>query len=88
MRGKATKQMVPHVKKKPLINQHHRFPRAQGGENWRPEINVVTVLLTQHRAWHTLFEGTLTPHDIAAIINTVWLDPRYKFVVERTDVED
>ena len=81
MKGKK-KELVPHQRKQPRMSIHHRFPRAQGGENWRPNINQERVPLTQHKAWHTLFDGTLTPYDIAAIINAIWLDPCYRFRVE------
>lgn len=82
MRGKK-KEMVPHVRKQPRMSIHHRRPRAQDGQHWKPEINQVKVPLTQHRAWHTLFDGTLSPHDICAIINAIWLDPRYEVIVRR-----
>lgn len=88
MKGKPKKTIVPHKRKAPVMDNHHRFPRAQGGENWRPEINVVRVNKKQHQAWHTLFDGTLTPHDICAIINAIWLDPCYRFRVEEIPGEE
>jgi len=75
---KAKKQMVPHIKKQPEMSIHHRTPVAQGGRGG----TTVRVTKKQHDAWHTLFDGTLTPHDICAIINAIWLDDRYYFEVK------
>lgn len=83
MARKGKGQMVPHTRKKPRMSIHHRRPRAQNGRNWKPEINQVRVRLTHHRAWHTLFDGTLLPKDIATIINTIWIDPRWELVARR-----
>lgn len=78
-KGNVTKALVPHVRKKPRMSTHHRTPRAQGGSQGP----TVQVTQTQHRAWHTLFDGTLLPEDICAIINALWLDDRYYFVCRR-----
>lgn len=83
MTRKGKKTMVPHQRKQPRMSIHHRKPRAQDGKHWKPEINQIKVPLTQHRAWHTLFDGTLTVFQICAIINTVWLDPEWKLVPRR-----
>jgi len=61
--------------RKPSI--HHRVPRCQNGGN-DTTIEVPTFL---HRSWHNLFSGELTPYDIAKLINMIWLDPRYEFIV-------
>ena len=76
---KRKKTMVPHTKLQPEMSTHHRIPVAQGGRHGP----VSRVTKKRHQAWHTLFDGTLKPEDIAAIINTIWLDPRYYFEVKR-----
>jgi hypothetical protein len=61
-------------------HKHHRRPRSQGGGN-EPE-NISVVNRDKHDAWHFLFKN-YNPEQIAIIINNVWLDPRYKFVVKK-----
>lgn len=61
--------------------KHHRRPQAQGGGDETENISLVSE--KQHRSWHTLFDGNMTPEDIASKINEVWLDPHYRFVVRR-----
>jgi len=79
------KKMVPHVREQPKMEIHHRRPVAQGGRHWEPETNQVQIRQNQHRAWHTLFQGDMTPDDIACVINHLFLDPRFYFVVRYTD---
>lgn len=61
-------------------HKHHRKPRSLGGNN--SERNISKVNRDKHDAWHLLFRN-YNPHQIATIINNVWLDPDYKFVVEK-----
>ncbi len=58
---------------------HHRRPTSLKGSS-KPE-NMSHVRASHHQSWHTLF-GNKTPYEIAAIINTTWLDPEFLFVVE------
>jgi hypothetical protein len=60
-------------------NWHHRKPLSLGGTS--KAINLSHVRVSHHLAWHVLFENK-TPIEIAAIINTVWLDPDFYLVVE------
>ena len=62
------------------LNVHHRKPRSLGGTDKRE--NLSTVYVNEHVAWHKLF-GNNDVTTIARIINTVWLDPDYEFVVRR-----
>lgn len=66
--------------KKAHCSWHHRRPRSLQGTD-SPE-NLVQVSDTKHSAWHTLFSNH-TPQEIADIINAVWLDPEFVFLVER-----
>lgn len=64
---------------------HHRKPLSIGGENRIYNLSLVTR--KQHEAWHLLFENK-NAHDIAQIINEVWLDTEYYFMcVERKKVK-
>lgn len=58
-------------------SRHHRLPRSRGGES--DERNISFVERDNHRAWHKLFENKTAP-EIADIINSVWLDPDFKFI--------
>jgi len=60
---------------------HHRRSRFLGGDNSEENISIVTDV--KHRAWHILFSGERTIDSIADELNDVWIDPRYKLVVER-----
>lgn len=64
---------------KPLT-RHHRKCRSNGGQT--NDRNVVHVEQSKHQAWHTLF-CNYHPEKIAHIINHVWLDPEFEFVVRR-----
>jgi hypothetical protein len=59
-------------------SKHHRRPRSLGGSDHSRNISRVSV--TQHQAWHTLFQN-YPPEKIAQIITDVWLDPDYEIVV-------
>ena len=59
-------------------SRHHRRPRSNGGV--RSKRNISTVSSKQHQAWHTLF-ANYTPKTIAEIINAIWIDPDFEFIV-------
>lgn len=61
-------------------SRHHRRPKSRGG-NGKPR-NISHVCAKQHEAWHRLF-GNMSPHQIATVINQVWLDPDFVFLVKR-----
>ena len=66
-------------------NRHHKKPRSRGGKRYvNGHHNIVKVSVVKHRAWHTLFEN-LTPQEICAIINQIWLDPDHKFVCTKRE---
>ena len=58
-------------------DRHHRRPRSQGGGD--TEDNISDVRHGDHVAWHRLFKN-FGPTAIAAIINSTWLDPAWRFV--------
>lgn len=62
-----------------MTSRHHRRPRSRGGDSSRR--NIVRVPADKHAAWHLLFVN-LSPHEIAAQINAVWLDPDFYFTVQ------
>jgi hypothetical protein len=70
-------------KYEPRDKHHRRCKSRQGSDD---NSNISSVPQHYHRAWHLLFEN-LTPHNIAEIINTVWIDPRYRLVVVRSKNE-
>ncbi len=77
--GKRLKAKRNRVKgKTPEKDKHHRKPRSLGGTDDQSNLSLVSKVL--HQAWHLLF-GNKNPFQIARIINRVWLDPKYKFVV-------
>ncbi len=59
------------------IDRHHRQPRSLGGPDTSD--NISEVPHKNHVAWHRLFANN-TPIVIAAIINSTWLDPAWRFV--------
>jgi hypothetical protein len=68
-------------KRKVAMNVHHRKPRSIGGsDSW---YNKVRVKVSEHNAWHHLFQNW----DVETIIdriNSIWIDPDYELVlVER-----
>ena len=63
-----------------VFSRHHRLPRSIGGTDDERNISLVPRYL--HEAWHSLFSNH-SSETIAAIINERWLDPDYRFVVER-----
>jgi hypothetical protein len=60
------------------LTRHHRRPRRHKGKT-EPR-NISAVRRKDHEAWHLLFNHQ-EPEVIAKMINDVWLDPDYKFVV-------
>jgi hypothetical protein len=66
--------------KKVHTSRHHRKPRSLGGKHG--EENISLVCSRKHEAWHLLFSNH-TPEHIAIIINNVWLDPHYEFIVRK-----
>jgi hypothetical protein len=58
--------------------RHHRRPRSRGG-NSKPS-NISYVCAEQHKAYHRIFSN-MTPYEIADVLNQVWIDPAYTFVV-------
>lgn len=68
-------------KKRPKgLTEHHRKPQSVGGSNDPRNISYISD--AKHQAWHILF-ANLEAKDIATLINTVYLDPDYEFVVAR-----
>ena len=61
-----------------IESNHHRRPESLGGKRI-PE-NISLVPNHKHRAWHALFKNH-PPEVIAQIINKVWLDPDFEFIV-------
>ena len=57
-------------------SRHHRKPKSCGGFNDNKNISLVDVI--DHRSWHRLF-GTTSPQEICRRINSIWLDPDWKF---------
>jgi hypothetical protein len=66
-------------------NEHHRLPRVQGGTRKSPKGNIVKVDTKRHEAWHTLFPGYMSVHQIVEEINKYWIDPRYEVTVQPTE---
>jgi hypothetical protein len=64
-------------KKVVILTRHHRRPRSKRGTDHDSNISIVPS--NKHEAWHLLFSNK-EPHEIAKIINEVWLDPDYHFV--------
>jgi hypothetical protein len=67
-------------KSKKHLDVHHRRPQSKGGLSMSENLSMVDMLL--HRAWHILFVN-YSAKEIAAVINSTWLDPRFEFVVRR-----
>lgn len=61
-------------------SRHHRKEVSHGGTN-EPR-NISDVSQKAHRAFHTLF-GNLEPFEIMKVLNDVWIDPDYEFVLRR-----
>ncbi|MEZ4114386.1 MAG: hypothetical protein R3B65_03020 [Candidatus Paceibacterota bacterium] len=46
--------------------------------------NIQRVDRKKHEAWHTLFPGYMTAHQIVEL-NRYWIDPRYRVTIEPTE---
>lgn len=68
-------------KREPTSHHHRRCKSHGGGTN---SANISKVSPHKHRAWHLLF-GNMKSHDIAEYISSVWLDPKYRLVVEEVE---
>lgn len=66
----------------PRYSRHHRKCVANNGSGDDENISVVPE--KKHRAWHMLF-SSLTPHEIADYISEVWIEPKYRFIVEEVE---
>lgn len=65
------------MKKKPIIERHHRLPRSRGGTDHHS--NIIHVRQSEHRAWHLLF-GNMLADEVAAMITDTWIDGDYYLV--------
>ena len=61
-----------------VMTDHHRCPTSLGGGK-NPE-NISMLDVVKHRAWHILFKN-YTVHVIAKLINKLYLDPAWEFIV-------
>lgn len=68
------------MKRDKTITKHHRKPKSLGGED--RDFNISMVNDKKHQSWHNLFDNK-EPHEIAKIINNIWLDPDFEFIVRR-----
>jgi len=64
-------------KKVVILTRHHRRTRSKRGIDYDSNISIVPS--NKHEAWHLLFSNK-EPHEIAKIINEVWLDKDYHMV--------
>lgn len=80
--GKHDSTLVLRPKRKQ--SNHHRVPRVQGGTRRSPKGNIQKVDSKKHEAWHTLFPGYMTAHQIVEELNKYWIDPRYKVTIRPT----
>ena len=60
------------------MEKHHRKSKAQKGRSNRRNISWLNE--EEHKAWHILFNGELTPQEIAKKINERYLDPDWFMV--------
>lgn len=60
------------------FDDHHRKPQSKGGTN--KSSNISRVRRDKHVAYHKLF-GNGSPHDVARILNSIWIDPDFMLVV-------
>lgn len=77
---KAYKRELKELRKigKTEMDRHHRVPRSKGGSDNKENISIVPKL--QHRCFHIIF-GTMSPEEIAFVLNKTWTDPKKSFVV-------
>ena len=64
------------------LSCHHRKCRSNGGEtSYR---NCVMIPVAKHRAFHLLFDNK-EADEIARILNDIYIDPDWMFVVQRRE---
>ena len=73
------------MKNKYKRDVHHRLSRACGGTDHFPANNMIRVPRRKHVAYHRLFPGDMCLCDIVKQLNEVWIDPRYKLVIEKRE---
>jgi len=61
-------------------NVHHRLPKSRGGTY--DEQNLSTVPRHLHDAYNALFGSNPTAHEVARVLSEVWIDPKYRIIVE------
>ena len=74
-RGREPRTRV--VKKKVVMEKHHRLPRSRGGSSSASNLSVISQPV--HRAWHYLF-GNANAQEVARMISDVYIDSNYYFV--------
>ena len=57
----------------------HVLPKSRGGANTEENLSTVPVYL--HEAYNALFGSNPTPDEVALILTSVWIDPRYEIIV-------
>jgi hypothetical protein len=62
------------------MTRHHRKPKSLGGG--RNKRNISLLPNQKHVAWHVLFSN-MPAHKIADEINEKFLDPDFRFVLQR-----
>lgn len=65
------------MRKKPIIERHHRRPQSRGGTNHHS--NISHVRQGEHRAFHQLF-GNMLADEVAAMLTDTWIDSDYYLV--------
>ena len=69
-------------------SRHHRRPKIHGGRSNFPKGNISRVPKEKHQWFHALFcyNGiAMTPSQIVAELNNVWLDPDYMVVLVKKE---
>lgn len=61
--------------------RHHRRSRFLNGGDEADNISYVSD--KKHKAFHILWSGEKTVHQIAFELNTLWIDPHFRFDVVR-----
>ena len=60
--------------------KHHRLPRSRGGTNDPKNISIVRR--DKHELYHKFF-GNMNTHEIAVMLNEIWIDVNFILKVER-----
>lgn len=74
------------------IDEHHRKPRHQGGEDTIANISYVNR--KKHRGFHTCFDRRddnnrkrpATAQEVVEDLNRYWIDPAYEVVLREREV--